>query len=162
MSGEPVERDSLLLNWRPNRSLSPNGRWLWFGLIASATSLLAAGAAILGAWPVLPFAGAEVVLLWLAFNVIGSHDGDYEVLRISEQEFAWERNYRGSVRSLRGNRAWVQVVSGPVDGRFELCLSYSGKRVAIASTLSDAQRRSLSQLLARRLGNRRDGRLRGD
>lgn len=102
------------------------------------------------------------MLLWLAFEAIGGHDSDYEVLRVSDQEFAWERNDRGNVRSLRGNRAWVQVVSGAVNGRFELCLGYAGKRVAIASPLSDAQRRSLSQLLVRKLGNGQGGRLRGD
>ena len=82
MNSERVERKSLFLNWRPNRSLSPTGRWLWFGLIALATFLLAAGAAAIGAWMVLPFAGAEVLLVWLAFHVIGGHDGDYEVLRL--------------------------------------------------------------------------------
>lgn len=117
---------------------------------------------MLGAWMVLPFAGAEVMLLWLAFRVIGDHDSDYEVLRVSDQDFSWERKDRGNVRSLQGNRAWVQVVSGSVSGRFELCLSYAGKRVAIASTLSDAQRRSLSHVLVRRLGNGQGGRLRGD
>ena len=154
MISEPVERESLFLNWRPNRSLSPKGRWLWFGLIASATFLLAIGAAALGAWIVLPFAGAEVLLVWLAFNVIGCHDDDYEVLRISDQDFSWVRNVRGRVHSLRGNRAWVQVVGEPVGGKFELCLSYAGKSVAIAGLLSDEQRRSLSRELRRVLGNR--------
>ena len=153
MNSEPVERESLFLNWRPNRSLSPSGRWLWFGLIAAATFLLAAGAVAIGAWVVLPFAGAEVLLVWLAFNVIGCHDNDYEVLRISAQEFSWERNDRGRVCSLRGTRAWVQVVGEPVGGKFELCLRYAGKKVAIASLLSDEQRRTLSRELPRMMRN---------
>lgn len=154
MNCEPVESESLFLNWRPNRSLSPNGRRLWFGLIASPTLLLAAGAAAMGAWLVLPFAGAEVLLVGLAFNVIGRHDGDYEVLQISAQEFCWERNDRGRVISLRGNRAWVRVAGETVGGRFRLCLWYAGRSVAIASLLSDEQRRSLWRELPRMLGNR--------
>lgn len=154
MNSEPVERKSLFLDWRPNRSLSPNGRWLWFGLIAATTFLLAGGAAALGAWMVLPFAGAEVLLLWLAFDVIGCHDDDYEILRISDHECSWERNNSGRLSSFRGNRAWVQVVGEPVGGKFELGLRYAGKKVAIASLLSDEQRRALSRELMQILGHR--------
>ena len=114
---------------------------------------LAAGTAAMGAWMVMPFAGAELLLVWLAFDIVGGHDGDYEVLRISDQEFSWERNDRGRICSLHGNRAWVQVVGEPVEGRFELGLRYAGKRVAIANLLSDAQRRALLHELARILRN---------
>ena len=154
MNSEPVERKSLFLNWRPNRSLLPNGRWLWFGLIASTTVILAAGATAIGAWMVLPFAGAELLMAWLAFDIVGCHDGDYEVLRISDQEFSWERNDRGRICSLQGNRAWVQVVGEQAGGKFELCLRYGGRRVAIANVLSDDRRRSLSRELLRIFGNR--------
>ncbi|MEO8102231.1 MAG: DUF2244 domain-containing protein [Betaproteobacteria bacterium] len=154
MNGETVESETVFLNWRPNRALSPNGRWLWLGLIAGAIFLVAAGAAALGAWLVLPFAGAELLLVGLAFNVVGRHDDDYEVLRISDQDFSWERNDRGRLSTLRGNRAWVQVIGEPNAGKFELCLSYAGKRVAIGCVLSDEQRRALSRKLLRKLGNR--------
>ena len=142
------------MNWRPNRSLSPDGRWLWFGLIAATTIVLAAGTAAMGAWMVMPFAGAELLLVWLAFDIVGGHDGDYEVLRISGQEFSWERSDRGRICSLHGNRVWVQVVGKRTGGKFELCLQYGGRRVAIANMLSDDQRRTLSRELSRIFGNR--------
>ena len=123
MHGEPFECPRLFLNWRPNRSLSAHGRRLWFGLIASATLLMAAGAATLGAWMVLPFAGAELLLVWLAFQVIESHDDDYESLRISDQEFCWEQSERGRVYTLRGNRAWMQVVGETAGGN----LAFEGR-----------------------------------
>jgi uncharacterized membrane protein len=123
-------------------------------LIAAATFLMAAGATILGAWMVLPFAGAELSLVWLAFKVIGAHDNDYESLRISDQEFLWEHSDRGQLSTLRGNRAWVQVIGEPVGSSFELYLRYAGKRVAIARVLSGEQRRQLSFELVRLLGNR--------
>jgi uncharacterized membrane protein len=115
---------------------------------------MAAGATTLGAWMVLPFAGAELVLVWLVFRDLGSHDNDYESLRISEQEFLWEHSDRGQLSTLRGNRAWVQVISEPVGGSFELYLRYAGRRVAIARVLSCEQRRLLSLELVRLLGNR--------
>lgn len=152
MNCGPVERKTLFLYWRPNRSLSRNGRLLWIGLIASTTATLAVGAAALGAWMVLPFAGAEVLLVWRAFSVIAKHDGDYEMLRISDQEFSWECSDQGRVCSLQGNRAWVKVVGELVGGKFELGLSYAGKRVPLASLLSDEERRSLSQELQQILG----------
>jgi uncharacterized membrane protein len=43
----------------PNRSLGPAGRRWFLGLIGGTTLAIAGGAAVIGAWPVMPFAGAE-------------------------------------------------------------------------------------------------------
>src|SRR6267378_2000688 len=70
----------------PNRSLGPLGRRWTLAAIAATTFAVAAGAAAIGAWPVMPFAGLEIALLALAFRVVQMHDGDFERLEIGEHE----------------------------------------------------------------------------
>ena len=52
----------------PNRSLGIRG-WRCVPAVIAATTLgIGAAAAALGAWPVMPFAGLEVVVIWIAFR----------------------------------------------------------------------------------------------
>jgi uncharacterized membrane protein len=70
----------------PNRSLGAQGRrWFLAALIATAFAV-ATLATIFGAWPVMPFAGLEVMLVLLAFHVVRAHDADFERLEIGEHE----------------------------------------------------------------------------
>lgn len=149
VTSEVVDNASFFLEMRPNRSLTPAGRRLWFGLIASTTALLASAAAAIGAWMVLPFAGFEVLLLWWAFKLIGRHDGDYEWVRVADREFCWARCECGQVEMLRGNAAWVQIFAVARNGRIEIGLRYQGKTVSVGQMISDGQRRLLCRNLAR-------------
>lgn len=49
---------------RPNHSLSVAGRKLLFVITAAVSSLVALAFSFFGAWPVIPFAGLELVFLW--------------------------------------------------------------------------------------------------
>ena len=148
---EAVDGASFFLAMRPNRSLAPAGRWLWFGLIACATLLLAGAATAIGAWMVLPFAGFEVFLLWYAFQLIGRHDDDYEWVRVVDREFCWARCDCGQVETLRGNAVWAQVFAVARNGRLEISLRYQGSTVSVGQMLSDEQRQLLCSSLARAL-----------
>lgn len=140
MTGTLGENTSLSLSWRPNRSLLSRGRLLWFGLIATTTALLAVAAALMGAWMVLPFAGGEVFLVWLAFASVARGDGDYETLKVATHEFEWQRCERGCVSRLCGNRVWARLVNRSSAGRVDLQLVYAGESVAIAKFMSDEER----------------------
>lgn len=94
----------------------------------------------MGAWMVLPFAGGEVLLVWLAFVWVARGDGDYETLTVATHEFDWQRCERGCLCRLRGNRVWAKLVSNSSGGRVDLQLVYAGKSVAIAKFMSDEQR----------------------
>ena len=148
---EAVDNASFFLEMRPNRSLTPFGRRLWFGLIASTTFLFAGAATAVGAWMVLPFAGLEVLLLWCAFQLIGRHDHDYEWVRVANREFCWARCQRGRVEMLRGNAAWAQVFAVARYGRVEIGLRYQGRTVSVGQLISDEQRRLLCRNLLRAL-----------
>ena len=62
-----------------NNSLSSSGRLLVFGFIFFVSvGIGMAFTLVFGAWPIMPFAGAEMVALYLAFRYIDRHAADYE------------------------------------------------------------------------------------
>ena len=127
----------------PNRSLGPVGRRWVLGVVAATTFGVAAGAALLGAWPVMPFAGLEVALVALAFHVVQRHDSDYERLEIGEYEVRVDaREARHRIRFV-ANRAWARVVVSDSGMRCTLRISYGGRSVPLGRLLSDEGRREL-------------------
>jgi uncharacterized membrane protein len=100
-----------------------------------------------GAWLVLPFAGLEILLVGLAFHIVGWHDGDYEVLRIEDEMFKWELKTGDQISSLSGNCRWLQVSSWTTGYLLNVSLRYSGSSAAIGLLASDEQRRDLCILL---------------
>ena len=92
----------------PNRSLGPRGRRLFLAMIGVTTITISAAAALIGAWPVMPFAGAEVLLLVLAFRVVASHDADFERLEIGEHEVSVETRDAKNVTRFVAHRPWAR------------------------------------------------------
>ena len=130
--------------------------WLvvaWLAAIAATTLAVASGAAAIGAWPVLPFAGLELVLVWLAFHAVQRHDGDYERLEIDGGEVRWES--RDAARQTRfiAHRPWARVVLEERGPACRLQLRYKGRAVPLGRHLSDEGRRRLAGDLRRRLAD---------
>ena len=136
---------------RPNRSLGPVARrWVLFA-IAATTLGIGAGAAMFGAWPVMPFAGLEVLLVALAFRVLGTHDADFERLEVGDYEVTVEA--RDAARHTRfvAHRQWACLVLRERGGRCTLGLAYAGRTVPLGRMLSDEGRRALAERLRGRL-----------
>jgi uncharacterized membrane protein len=148
---EVIESNDFIATWRPNRSLTAEGRWLWLGMLASTVFLLAGAAAALGGWLVLPFAGMEVLLVAAAFHFIGRHDGDYETLSMSAHEVNWVRLDGRRLRRFSGNPAWMRYRSEVRDGRLHVSLCYAGQAVVLGAWLSETERHALTRELGRRL-----------
>lgn len=146
---ELVEKKEISLLMRPNRALDREERRLCFFFIACTTLLIAGVATTLGAWMALPFAGLEVILVGLAFHVIGQHDNDYEMLVVGGESFRWELRLGRQLSTLSGNRRWLQVFSCTNRGLIDVSLSYAGKRVNVGILASDQQRRDLCSSLRR-------------
>lgn len=120
-------------------------------MIAATTLLIAAGAATIGAWPVMPFAGLEVALLALALRVIGQHDADFERLEIGEDEVRVEAREAHSVTRFVAHRAWARVVMRERGARCTLGLAYAGRTEPLGRMLSDEGRRRLAETIRGRL-----------
>ena len=133
----------------PNRSLGAAGRRWFLGAMAATTLGLAAGAALIGAWPVMPFAGIEVALLLLAFHVVGMHDADFERVEIDAHEVRVQAREAESTTSFVAHKPWARVVVKERGSRCTLGLAYAGRIVPLGRLMSDEGRRQLAAELRR-------------
>lgn len=146
-----IDADGVFWSTRPNRSLTAYGRALWIGLIALNAALVCLMAIAIGAWPVVPFAGLEVLLVAIAFAVVGRHDDDFELLEVSTDTFRWESRDGGKTTTLSGNLAWLQVEWYRCAKRHtkRLRLRYAGKEVTVGRLSSEQDMQDIVSSLAR-------------
>ena len=143
---------------RRNNSLSPSGRFRVFVFVFAVSIGIASAFAIFGAWLILPFAGLEMLVLYLAFREIGRHAGDYERIAIGRDRVRVESCETGQLNHDELSRYWARVVASR-DGRY-LALRSHGRELAIGRHRSDEQRLELAKALALQLrGAKRDARL---
>jgi uncharacterized membrane protein len=135
----------------PNRSLGPQGRTACLAAIAATTTAIGAGAAALGAWPVLPFAGLEVALVAAAFRALARHDGDYERLEIAGARVRLQTRRAARLLELEGHAPWARLVVTDGAGRCRLGLRYAGRTVEFGRLLTEGRRREWAAELGRRL-----------
>ena len=133
----------------PNRSLSAAGRRLWLALMATTILFLAVAASLIGAWPVLPFAGLEIGLVWFAFSRIAAHDADFESLRIENDEFELKCQNGKKRFVISGNAQWVVVECKMQGSRCSLTLRYRGQEAVFGQLLNDVERQELAMRLRR-------------
>lgn len=129
----------------PNRSLGVVARRWVLAWIALTSLGIAGGAAAFGAWPVMPFAGAEVLVVAFAFHVLARHDADYERIVIGEHEVRVEARDARSVTEFVAYRPWAVVQVRERGMRCTLSLSYAGREVPVGRLLSDEGRRALAE-----------------
>lgn len=151
-----AEPQSYLLVSRRNNSLSSTGRSLVLGSFVLVSLAIALPFAFHGAWLILPFAGAEMVLLYLAFRAVERHAGDFENISINGDRVVVERCETGRVSRHEFNRYWAQVVFEPqATGREELlALRSHGRLVEVGRHLTHEQRREVARALKRHLSGR--------
>jgi uncharacterized membrane protein len=119
--------------------------------MAGTTMGISAAVAMIGAWPVVPFAGVEVLLLVLAFHVVARHDADFERIEVGEHEVSVEVRDAKNVTCFKANRPWARVIMRTRGGRCTLGLAYAGRVVPLGRLLSDEGRRKLAQELRGRI-----------
>jgi uncharacterized membrane protein len=135
---------------RRNNSLSSSGRRLVFAFILTVSLGIAATFSLaLGAWPVMPFAGIEMVVLYVAFRYVDSHSGDYERITIRGDSVAVEIREGGRVAHFELNRYWAQVVCEREGAH--LALRSHGHEIEVGRHVRDEQRVEVARGLAREL-----------
>lgn len=128
-------------------SLSASGRRVFLLLVSATIALCAVSTTLLGAWLVLPFAGLEILVLLLAFWVLGVHADDYESLEIKEGAGRFESCSAGRIVRFEFNPLWAQIVCRQTRIRCDLALRFRGCSVRIGRLLSDAERLEWAQEL---------------
>ena len=131
-----------------NRSLGTTGRRVAL-LVMGGTTLGVGGlvTAVTGAWPVLPFAGLELLVLWLGFRWIAGHDGDYERIVVTGGELVHEVRIRENIRQRRWNCHWSTLLCRTRGCRVELHVRSHGREAVIGQMMMDEDRTWLAESL---------------
>ena len=135
---------------RRNNSLSSSGRRLVFAFILTVSFGIAAAFSVaLGAWPIMPFAGIEMAVLYVAFRYVDTHAGDYERITIKGDSVAVEVREGGRLAHFELNRYWAQVVCDREGAH--LALRSHGREIEVGRHVRDEQRLEMARGLSREL-----------
>lgn len=143
-------------NWRieirPNRSLSARQLQLAFAGIALICLGIASAFAALGLWPVLPFAGAEIVVVGVGFYLSARSGRESEIVSVAGDKVAVERNRRRVHERMEMQRAWAQIRLLRPKIRWypsQLVIRSHGKAVELGVFLNEEERHQLAAKLQR-------------
>jgi len=138
----------------PHCSLSPRGALLFFATVCGATLGIAGAATQLGYWPVLPFAGAEMLLLGWALKSNMERRHEREHIEVTEREVAIEYE-RGTPPRVVFPRHWAQVKirrpKSPLH-RGQLVIESHGRAYEVGKFLTEEERRHLATALRGLIG----------
>lgn len=139
---------------RPNCSLSPAASRRVFLVIALFTLAIAFAFFLMGAWLVLPFAGAELMALYFCLRYIWQHNEDYERLTVDDDKVVVEKHQPGHDEQIELNSYWAHVViEQQADGSCRrLALRSHGKEIEFGRHLSSEERLNIGHLLKTHLG----------
>ena len=141
----------------PYRSLSVAGQRRLLMVLAGLLMLGTGVFAVVGAWPVGGFAGAELLLAMALFRWHGRQARAGELIILTPRVVRVVRtDGRGRRREVVLPVGWVQARIEERDGRSPaLVLSLHGRREEIATDLGEAERRDLGRALQEALARLR-------
>jgi len=143
---------------RPHRSLSPQGFvWLMSGIcLVSFTAGLACFPA--GAWPVIGFMGADVLLIYVAFRINYRRAHMRETLKLSPGQLQVRRiSHWGEIQSWDFQTYWLQIsLDEQDDGDNKLTLRSHGRSLVIGSFLPPQERAEVAAALGQALAQARN------
>jgi len=146
---------SLTIRLRPHVSLSTRGAWLFFGSACVASFGVAGLMALRGWWPVLPFAGGEMLLLGWVLRLSMRRRNDVELIEINEHEVRIERHVRGARHTAVFPRHWAQVklrrAASPRHPSALLITSH-GRSFEVGCFLTEEERLGLAKRLRQCIG----------
>jgi uncharacterized membrane protein len=138
----------------PHCSLSTRGALLFFGSVCLATFGVAGAATALGYWPVLPFAGAEMLLLGWALHSNMQRRFERETIDVSDTEIVIEYA-RGNPQRVVFPRHWARVkIRRPPSPlhRGHLVIESHGRAYEVGKFLSEEERHQLAAKLGQLIG----------
>ena len=132
-------------------SLPPISRNLIFSSIGLLTIIISVGFALLGAWPVLPFAGLECLGLYFAWRWLRLHEYDYENISIDNHCIKIEIKDGIVEETKTFNLDWIQVIleSRRPGCRMRLILRCYGEDLEIGKLLRDNVKKDLATKIRR-------------
>ncbi len=143
----------------PHRSLSPKGFVVLMAAVGAVSFAAGLGFFLVGAWPVVGFLGADVLLIYLAFRINYRRAAMCETVTLTANSLVVRRkSHRGEVRTWRFQPYWLQVlIDDPPLENSQLTLRSHGQALTIGRFLSAAERAELATALRHALRQARCG-----
>ena len=142
----------------PHCSLSPRGAALFFISVCVPTFGVAGTATVLGYWPILPFAGAEIALFGWALKSNMARRFEHEHIEVTETQVVIESSHAlrpGTARRIVFPRHWAQVKirrpKSPLH-RGQLVIESHGRGHEVGKFLTEEERRQLAAELKLLIG----------
>ncbi len=132
---------------RPNQSLSWRGALWLFTAISFSCLGIGIAFALHGFWPVLPFAGLEVIVLGIAFYLCLSRSQVREVISVNAEVVSVEKGRRKPQEHWECPRAWARIIleRSPITWYpNRLAVTFQGEQVVIGRFLNEEERRALA------------------
>jgi uncharacterized membrane protein len=138
---------------RPHRSLPPRGFAIVMAILATASFGASLFFVLRGAWPVTPFFGLDVGLVYLAFRLSYRSGRQREHLRLTEEALTLERvDVYGARRRWRFQPFWLRVVfEEPDPDSNRLFLRSHGRTVSVGAFLGPVERKKVALALTNAL-----------
>jgi uncharacterized membrane protein len=154
---EPALFSALLT---PHRSLNGRGFLIVMGVIAGLSFVAGVTFLILGAWPVMPFLGLDVALIYWAFRANYRAAAAYEEVTVTPSELHVKKvSARGKVAEWSLNPVWVRLERETHEefGLMRLFLVSRGRKLAIAGFLGPDEKESFANALGAAIGEAKRG-----
>jgi uncharacterized membrane protein len=138
---------------KPHRSLPPRGFTVLMLILAAVSSAVSIGFLMLGAWPVTPFFGLDVGLVYVAFRLSYRQARQREELRLSNDSLTVDRiSIYGERRRWQFQPFWLRVRFEEQDEHTNrLVLTSHGRSLVVGSFLGPEERRGVARGLTEAL-----------
>ena len=139
----------------PNCSLRPQSALAFFGSICLVSFAIAGSLAWRGMWPILPFAGLEMLVLGWALRVSLRRRNFSQTIIVSEDRIMVQTRNGTLHEQFEFPRHWAQVKLQRADSRWHpsrLTVQSHGRSCEIGGFLTEEERRALAARLMRSVG----------
>lgn len=148
--------NSFKVTFKPNSALSAISKKRVIILLTLIPCVIGIAFLFLGAWPILPFVGLEIVALAYAFYYVNKHEADYESISIEGDSLLIEHCVGQTVSQHEISPYWVKVLQHELaNGELHLYLQSHGKEIEVGRYLTRKQRELLAKQLKQRTGTLR-------
>ena len=137
---------------RPNCSFSWRQNLVVFAWLCAATLAVAVPLVAMGFWPILPFAGLELLAVGIGLYRAICRCHECEVICVAADSIRIERGRRGPQHRWVLGRAWAQVVLKGCPRQWypsRLLIRSHGRTVEIGRFLVEEERKKLARDLMR-------------
>jgi uncharacterized membrane protein len=147
-----------LIELSPNCSLTPRAATLFYLSVMAVCLPVAIACTVVGLWPVLPFAGLELLGVGVALQLSMRRGRAREFIRIDERDVVVARWSGSRQVEHRFVRPWTRVRlqrAGVAAWPSRLMLGAMGRSVEVGSFLTEPERQRLGTRLTELLGTAR-------